>query len=94
MRAADITLYWAKSAGKGRWALFDPERNAREMTRYALSAAIPTALERGEFYLDYQPLVALRSGALTGVEALVRWRHPELGLLYPTGSSASPRRPA
>src|SRR5690606_9813653 len=72
-----------KSSGKGRWALFDPERNEREMTRYALSAAIPTALERGEFYLDYQPLVSLRSGALIGVEALARWRHPELGLLYP-----------
>lgn len=83
MRAADITLHWAKSSGKGRWALFDPERNEREMTRYALSAAIPTALERGEFYLDYQPLVSLRSGALIGVEALARWRHPELGLLYP-----------
>jgi diguanylate cyclase (GGDEF)-like protein len=83
MRAADITLHWAKSAGKGRWALFDPDRNAREVARYALSAAMPAALDRDEFYLEYQPLVALADGALVGVEALVRWRHTDLGVLYP-----------
>jgi diguanylate cyclase (GGDEF)-like protein len=83
MRAADITLHWAKSAGKGRWALFDPERNERELARYALSAAMPNALNRGEFFLDYQPLVSLATGAVLGVEALVRWDHPQLGRLRP-----------
>jgi diguanylate cyclase (GGDEF)-like protein/PAS domain S-box-containing protein len=84
MRAADITLYWAKSDGKGRWALFDPERSDREVARYELSAAMPSALERGEFVLEYQPLVALRGGGtIVGAEALVRWRHPRLGLLGP-----------
>ncbi|MFF0153121.1 putative bifunctional diguanylate cyclase/phosphodiesterase [Micromonospora sp. NPDC005203] len=83
MRAADSTLHWAKSAGGARWALYDAERNQRELARYALSAAIPAALERGEFYLDYQPLTSLRDGSLVGVEALVRWRHPELGVLRP-----------
>ncbi|MGK5741962.1 putative bifunctional diguanylate cyclase/phosphodiesterase [Micromonospora sp. URMC 103] len=83
MRAADSTLHWAKAAGGARWELFDAERNRRELARYALSAAIPTALERGEFYLDYQPLTSLRDGTLLGVEALVRWRHPELGVLRP-----------
>ncbi|WP_433121796.1 putative bifunctional diguanylate cyclase/phosphodiesterase [Micromonospora sp. CA-246542] len=83
MRAADSTLHWAKSAGGARWALYDAERNRRELARYALSAAIPAALERGEFYLDYQPLTSLRDGRLLGVEALVRWRHPELGVLRP-----------
>ncbi|MGN9912284.1 putative bifunctional diguanylate cyclase/phosphodiesterase [Phytohabitans sp. LJ34] len=83
MRAADITLHWAKTSGKSRWALFDPERNERELTRYALSSAMPTALERGEFCLDYQPLVALDDGRLLGLEALVRWRHPQLGVLRP-----------
>jgi diguanylate cyclase (GGDEF)-like protein len=83
MRDADITLHWAKTAGKGRWALFDSDRNQRELTRYALSAAMPSALDRGEFCLDYQPLVSLTDGALLGVEALVRWHHPQLGVLRP-----------
>jgi diguanylate cyclase (GGDEF)-like protein len=83
MRAADVTLHWAKSSGKGRCALFDPERNERELARYALSAAMPAALNRGEFFLEYQPLVCLATGAVQGAEALVRWRHPELGLLPP-----------
>ncbi|MFY1637347.1 putative bifunctional diguanylate cyclase/phosphodiesterase [Solwaraspora sp. WMMB335] len=83
MQAADVTLHWAKAAGKGRWALFDPVRNEHQIARYALSAAMPAALDRGEFFLDYQPLVSLRGGALLGVEALVRWRHPTLGVLGP-----------
>jgi diguanylate cyclase (GGDEF)-like protein len=83
MRAADITLHWAKSGGKGRWALFDQDRDAREVARYTLSAAMPAALDRAEFYLDYQPLVSLRDGTLVGAEALVRWRHPEFGVLHP-----------
>ncbi|EEP70945.1 diguanylate cyclase/phosphodiesterase [Micromonospora sp. ATCC 39149] len=83
MRAADATLHWAKAAGGARWTLFDADRNRRELARYALSAAIPAALERGEFQLDYQPLTSLRDGRVLGVEALVRWRHPELGKLYP-----------
>ncbi|MCI4061857.1 bifunctional diguanylate cyclase/phosphodiesterase [Micromonospora sp. R77] len=83
MRAADSTLHWAKAAGGARWSLFDADRNRRELARYALSAAIPGALDRGEFFLDYQPLTSLRDGTLLGVEALVRWRHPELGLLRP-----------
>ncbi|MFC4105491.1 putative bifunctional diguanylate cyclase/phosphodiesterase [Micromonospora zhanjiangensis] len=83
MRAADITMRWAKAAGKHRWELFDEERHERELRRYALSAALPAALERGEFYLDYQPLASLADGNVRGVEALVRWRHPELGVLRP-----------
>ncbi|MCX4470935.1 bifunctional diguanylate cyclase/phosphodiesterase [Micromonospora sp. NBC_01655] len=83
MRAADSTLHWAKAAGGARWSLFDADRNRRELARYALSAAIPGALERGEFYLDYQPLTSLRDGTVLGVEALVRWRHPVLGELRP-----------
>lgn len=83
MRAADMTLYWAKSDGKARWALFDPERSAREVTQYELAAVMPAALDRGEFVLDYQPLIGLACGRMVGVEALVRWRHPRLGLLPP-----------
>jgi diguanylate cyclase (GGDEF)-like protein len=83
MQAADTTLYWAKADGKARWTLFDPERNAHRMTRQALSSTLRQAVERGEFILEYQPLVELGSGVMRGVEALVRWRHPHFGLLPP-----------
>jgi diguanylate cyclase (GGDEF)-like protein/PAS domain S-box-containing protein len=83
LRAADITLYWAKSDGKACWALFDPERNAREVERYALSQALPAALERGELFLEYQPIVDLSDGQVHVLEALVRWNHPVRGLLGP-----------
>ncbi|MEV6317966.1 EAL domain-containing protein [Streptomyces sp. NPDC051776] len=83
MQAADTTLYWAKSDGKARWTLFDPERNAHMMTRQALSSMLRPAVERGEFTLEYQPLVGLGDGAVRGVEALVRWRHPQFGTLAP-----------
>lgn len=83
MQAADTTLYWAKADGKARWTLFDPERNARRVTRQALSSGLRPAVERDEFVLAYQPLVRLEDGGLRGVEALVRWLHPEFGLLTP-----------
>jgi diguanylate cyclase (GGDEF)-like protein/PAS domain S-box-containing protein len=83
LRAADITLYWAKSAGKADYALFDEDRNAREVHRYALAQALPAALETGEMFLEYQPIVSLSGGRLPALEALVRWRHPERGLLKP-----------
>ncbi|MGH3978373.1 MAG: putative bifunctional diguanylate cyclase/phosphodiesterase [Pseudonocardiaceae bacterium] len=83
MQAADITLYWAKGDGKSRWALYDAERNAHQVARFTLSATMPAALDRGEFYVDYQPLIRLADGAVTGAEALVRWAHPELGRLGP-----------
>ncbi|MET8948017.1 bifunctional diguanylate cyclase/phosphodiesterase [Streptomyces sp. NPDC004542] len=83
MQAADTTLYWAKADGKDRWTLFDPERNAHRMTRQALSSTLRHAIDRGEFVLEYQPLVAMEDGRLRGVEALVRWNHPQFGLLTP-----------
>ncbi|MFI5670290.1 putative bifunctional diguanylate cyclase/phosphodiesterase [Streptomyces sp. NPDC051704] len=83
MQAADTTLYWAKADGKARWTLFDPERNAHRMTRQALTSTLRPAVERGEFELEYQPLVDLESGAVRGVEALVRWNHPQFGMLTP-----------
>ncbi|MEV5969779.1 EAL domain-containing protein [Streptomyces sp. NPDC051921] len=83
MQAADTTLYWAKADGKARWTLFDPERNAHRMTRQALSSTLRPAVEREEFALEYQPLVDLVDGAVRGVEALVRWNHPQFGTLTP-----------
>jgi len=83
LRAADMTLYWAKADGKARWALFDQERNEREVARYALSQALPAALEHGELFLEYQPIVDLSDGNTYAMEALVRWNHPTRGLLGP-----------
>ncbi|UUU22387.1 putative bifunctional diguanylate cyclase/phosphodiesterase [Streptomyces sp. DSM 40750] len=83
MQAADTTLYWAKADGKSRWTLFDPERNAHRMTRQALSSTLRAAVGRGEFVLEYQPLVGMAEGEVRGVEALVRWHHPQFGLLTP-----------
>lgn len=83
VRAADLTLYRSKEAGRGRWTLFDPTHNARAVSRYAISVRLPVALDRGEFFVDYQPLCSLSDGSLVAVEALVRWRHPEFGVLGP-----------
>jgi diguanylate cyclase (GGDEF)-like protein/PAS domain S-box-containing protein len=83
MRAADITLYLAKARGRGRWERHDPQRNADQVTRHTLGTEMSAALARGEFFLEYQPLVSLQDGTVRRVEALVRWQHPRLGLLYP-----------
>ncbi|MFF2011172.1 putative bifunctional diguanylate cyclase/phosphodiesterase [Streptomyces sp. NPDC058195] len=83
MQAADTTLYWAKADGKSRWTVFDPERNAHRMTRQTLSSTLRPAVERGEFTIEYQPLVGMADGVVRGVEALVRWNHPQFGMLSP-----------
>ncbi|HEX5598720.1 MAG TPA: EAL domain-containing protein [Micromonosporaceae bacterium] len=83
IKAADTTLYWAKAEGRGRYAVYDPVRDRCEKAKSALADALPTALERGEFTIDYQPIVTLADGTVQAVEALVRWRHPQLGLLGP-----------
>ncbi|CAL9518538.1 hypothetical protein SUDANB6_03798 [Streptomyces sp. enrichment culture] len=83
MQAADTTLYWAKADGRARWTLFDPERNAHRMTRQALASTLRPAIERGEFALEYQPLVGMEDGRVHGVEALIRWQHPQFGILAP-----------
>ncbi|MFD0318701.1 putative bifunctional diguanylate cyclase/phosphodiesterase [Streptomyces flavalbus] len=83
LRSADITMYRAKSAGGNRFELADPEADARAITRHGLTTALPTALDRGEFFIEYQPLVNLGDGSVRGAEALVRWLHPQHGVLGP-----------
>ncbi|MCT9082481.1 putative bifunctional diguanylate cyclase/phosphodiesterase [Streptomyces fulvoviolaceus] len=83
LRSADITMYRAKSAGGNRFELADPEADARAITRHGLTTALPAALERGEFFIEYQPLVHLGDGTVRGAEALVRWLHPQHGVLGP-----------
>jgi diguanylate cyclase (GGDEF)-like protein len=80
---ADVAMYHAKETGKG-WALYSEELNVHTPERLALVADLRRALERRELVLHYQPKIELETGALEGVEALVRWRHPERGLMEPT----------
>ena len=83
IRNADAAMYIAKAEGKGGYRLFEPAMHDRVVARLALRADLQRALERDEFELHYQPLVRLRDEAITGVEALLRWRHPDRGLIPP-----------
>ncbi len=83
LRDADIAMYRAKANGKGRYCIFDPEMHAAAFERLKLEQDLQQALERQEFVLHYQPLVELASGRLLGFEALVRWQHPQRGLMSP-----------
>ena len=80
---ADIAMYHAKTAGKNRYATFQPEMQAVLHERLRLEADLSRALSNEEFFLEYQPIVDLGTRCLLGVEALVRWRHPDLGVLMP-----------
>jgi len=81
LRDADLALYSAKAAGKDRYALFDASMRADG--RLGLEADLSGALQAGQFFLLYQPIFNLSSRALAGVEALIRWRHPERGVVSP-----------
>jgi len=83
IRDADAAMYRAKERGRARCELFDAEMRARALRRLELERELRQALERDELELHYQPMVALRGGEIVGLEALVRWRHPERGLLDP-----------
>lgn len=83
IRYADQAMYSAKQAGKNRYHLFDRSDAALLSSHRDLKQGIEQALLRGEFELLYQPKVSLRSGRVVGVEALLRWRHPQRGLLAP-----------
>ena len=83
LRNADLAMYRAKTNGKGRVEHFEPGMHATVLERLALESDLEKALERDEFILHYQPIVALESGRITGVEALVRWNHPTRGLVGP-----------
>jgi diguanylate cyclase (GGDEF)-like protein/PAS domain S-box-containing protein len=83
LRDADVALYRAKAAGKGRHAVFTPEMHIAADERLALETDLRGALERGEFKLEYQPVLDLAHGGVVSTEALVRWHHPARGLLSP-----------
>ncbi len=83
LRDADTAMYRAKSLGKARHAIFDEEMHKRAVELLQLETDLRRAVDREEFRLHYQPIVSLESGELAGFEALVRWQHPERGLVYP-----------
>ncbi len=83
LRHADLAMYTAKARGKGRIEFFEPRMHLAVIRRQELRTELEHAISRGDFVLHYQPFVDLRNGRLTGLEALVRWRHPERGLIEP-----------
>ena len=83
IKHADIAMYHAKQAGRNGFQFFSSEMNAHVIERVEMENRLRQALENQEFVLEYQPEVDIASGAITGVEALIRWRHPERGLLQP-----------
>ncbi len=83
IRDADAAMYRAKERGRGRCEVFDAEMRARAVRRLETERELRHALDREELELHYQPVIALGSGEIVGLEALVRWNHPERGLLDP-----------
>ncbi len=83
LRHADMAMYMAKTAGRNGWRSFLPEMDQSVSQRLMVESGLRRALAENELVLHYQPQVDARTGQLMGVEALVRWQHPELGLLMP-----------
>ncbi|HEY7236085.1 MAG TPA: EAL domain-containing protein [Gemmatimonadaceae bacterium] len=83
LRSADLALYRAKEQGRARYQVFDPRMHEEAVRRLRLEADLRRALEREQFRLHYQPVVSLESGRIVAVEALLRWEHPERGLVPP-----------
>ena len=83
IKAADAAMYHAKEHGRNNYQFFEPAMNARVVERQSTEASLRRALERQEFVLYYQPKINLLSGTIVGAEALIRWQHPQRGLLLP-----------
>lgn len=83
LRYADIALYYAKDQGKNTFQFFNPAINIRSLERMRLEHSLRQTIERGGLMLYYQPQIDMKTGAIVAAEALVRWQHPEMGLLDP-----------
>jgi len=83
IKNADIAMYHAKESGRNTFQFFNSDMNAQIVERVSFENGLRRALENDEFILEYQPEIDIASGAMVGVEALIRWQHPELGLLKP-----------
>ncbi|MGZ8927561.1 MAG: putative bifunctional diguanylate cyclase/phosphodiesterase [Methylobacter sp.] len=83
IKSADTAMYYAKENGRNTYKFFETDLNVRAVQRHSIEAGLRRALEHQEFVLHYQPKINLHSGAIIGVEALIRWQHPERGLVPP-----------
>jgi diguanylate cyclase len=83
LRNADLAMYFAKRKTPGTCAFFDVSMNARALQRFTIEDRLRGALERNEFYLQYQPQFDVRTGSISGLEALLRWTNPDLGAVSP-----------
>lgn len=83
MKRADIALYFSKQTGRDRFAIFSEEMRETALERYRLEQDLKLAIQEDQFELFYQPRVDVGSGRILSLEALVRWRHPERGLIFP-----------
>lgn len=83
MKNADIAMYHAKEQGKNNYQFYSRTIKAQSFDRMALEAGLRRALEREEFFLHYQAKLDFKTGAIAGVEALLRWQHPDLGVVLP-----------
>jgi diguanylate cyclase len=84
LRNADLAMYFAKRRAQGTFAFFDVSMNATALHRFTVEEQLRGALERNEFSLQYQPQFDVRTGGISGVEALLRWTNPQLGAVSPT----------
>jgi diguanylate cyclase (GGDEF)-like protein len=84
MKNADIAMYQAKEDGKNNFQFYSAQMNTHSFERLALESSLRRALERDEFQLHYQPKINARNGQIVGMEALLRWQHPDLGMVGPT----------
>jgi diguanylate cyclase (GGDEF)-like protein/PAS domain S-box-containing protein len=83
LEMADIAMYRAKKLGRNNFQFYTPSMNEEAMERVRIESALRSALVRNEFVLHYQPQVDLASGQIVGMEALIRWQHPEMGMVAP-----------
>jgi diguanylate cyclase (GGDEF)-like protein len=83
IKKADTAMYHAKEKGRNNFQFFKAEMNLKALERQSVEGGLRRALDRGEFLLHYQPKVNLETGEITGVEALIRWEHPDRGLVAP-----------
>lgn len=83
LKMADLALYRAKGAGRNGYCFFDPEMSAVASARQEIESDLRRAIQQNELELHYQPILEARTGKISGAEALIRWRHPNKGLIFP-----------